>query len=307
MDIESYTITPTLKLINLHTPIPGYEKFIGAYLFQSEKKAVVDVGPRVALLNLLAGLAALKVSPGEIDYVILTHIHLDHAGGAGTAIKVMRRARVVAHSRARAHLIDPARLWQASLKTLGHLAIDYGEIEAVPENRLIIAEDGMKLDLGRGLVLEVYLTPGHASHHLSLFDRSSGVLIAGEAAGVSIDGTIRLATAPPFNLAETLASMDKLIALGARKLCYGHFGCYDNGTERLRTARQKLITWHEIVSSAAKTGKTAGEILTLLREKDRGLDYLAGLSKDEYDREYLLLVNSLNGLREAAAKPGGGI
>jgi len=277
---------------------------MGAYLFCGEKNAVVDVGPRVTVPNLLSALAALKMSPEEIDYIILTHIHIDHAGGVGTAIGEMSRAKVLAHGRARSHLIDPTMLWKASVETLGALALKYGNIEPVPEDRLVAATDLMKLDLGRGLMLEIYHTPGHAAHHLSLFDRANGVLIAGEAAGVCIDGITRLATPSPFKLEEALSSIDRLIALEPQRLCYGHFGCYDNALERLRFIRQRLVTWYEIVSSAVKAGKSSEGILAILREKDRSLDYLNSLGRNEYSRERLFLISSINGLSESVSKSG---
>ena len=296
---QIYTITPTLKLINLQLPIPGHEEFIGAYLFCGERNAVVDIGPTVAVPSLLSALAKIGMSGEEIDYVVLTHIHIDHAGGVGTVIREMSRAKVLTHSRAVSHLVDPTMLWQASRKTLGDLALKYGNIEPVPEDRIEVARDGMKLDLGRGLVLEIYLTPGHAAHHLSLFDRGSGVLITGEAAGVCIDGIVRLATPPPFKFEEALSSIDKLIALKPRRLCYGHFGCYDGAPEQLVLIRQKLVAWYEIVGTAAKGGKNLEEILVILREKDRSLDYLSALGPDEYRREHLFLVNNISGLVSA--------
>jgi glyoxylase-like metal-dependent hydrolase (beta-lactamase superfamily II) len=300
--MEIYTITPNLKLLNLQPPIPGYGKFIGAYLFQDEKNAIIDVGPKAAIPNLLRALTELNLNPSEIDYIVLTHIHMDHAGGVGTALREMSNAKVVAHSRAIKHLVDPTVLWQSSLKTLGELAIKYGEIEPVPEHRIVAATDQMKLDLGRGLNLEIYLTPGHAPHHLSIFDRANGVLIAGEAAGVCAEGAVRPTTPPPFKLEETLASIDKLIALKPQKLCYDHFGCYDNAGERLKAYRQKLIDWHEIVGDAAKAGKSPEEILALLRKKDNSLSYLDNLDRDEYAREFALLINSINGLAGSVQK-----
>lgn len=269
-----------------------------------ERNVIIDVGPKAAIPNLLSLLAKLDMSPEEIDYIVLTHIHIDHAGGAGTAAREMSKAKVIAHSRARSHLIDPARLWEASLKTLGDMALQYGSIEPVPEDRVVAATDLMKLDLGGGLILEIYLTPGHASHHLSLFDRANGVLIAGEAAGVCIEGAIRLATPPPFKLEETLSSIDRLIALEPQRLCYGHFGCYDNASERLKFIRQKLLEWYEIVNSAARAGKKPEDILSMLREKDESLNYLNSLGRDEYSREQALLINSINGLSESARESG---
>jgi glyoxylase-like metal-dependent hydrolase (beta-lactamase superfamily II) len=298
--ISVHTVSPTLKLIDLQPPIPGYERFIGVYLFCGEKKAIIDPGPKSAIPNLLSALAELSISPKAIDYVILTHIHIDHAGGTGTALRDMPRARVLAHSQALRHLIDPAKLWEASLKTLGDLALQYGRIEPVLEDRLVAANDLMTIDLGRGLVLEVHITPGHAAHHLSLFDKKDGILIAGEAAGVCVNGAVRMATPPPFRLDETLSSIDRLISLEPKMLCYGHFGCYGNAVERLRLARSKLLTWYETVGSAVREGKTPEDILVLLRGKDRDLDYLDTLSKDAYRREHDLLINSINGLGQSA-------
>ena len=298
--MEIYAITPTLKLLNLQPPIPGYGKFIGAYLFQGKKSAIIDVGPKAAIPNLLQALTELNLSPGEIDYIVLTHIHIDHAGGVGTALKEISNAKVLAHNRAIPHLVDPTTLWQNSLKTLGELAIKYGEIEPVPEHRILAVTDQMKLDLGNDLTLEIYLTPGHATHHLSIFDRANGVLIAGEAAGVCIEGNVRPATPPPFKLEETLASIDKLMNLKPQKLCYGHFGCYDRAGERLKAYRQKLIDWHKIVGASAKSGKNPEEILTLLRQKDNSLSYLDHLDRDEYAREFALLINSIKGLAGSA-------
>lgn len=302
--METYTITPSHKLINLQPPIPGYEEFLGAHLFYGERKALIDVGPRVTVPKLLSALNKLDTSPKQIDYIILTHIHIDHAGGTGTAIREMSRAKVVVHSRGRSHLISPTILWKASLETLGKLATEYGSIEPVPEDRIMVAADLMNLDLGQGLILEIYLTPGHAPHHLSLFDRTNGVLIAGEAAGVCVSGRIRPATPPPFKLRDSLSSIDRLIALEPQKLCYGHFGCYDNALERLSFMKQKLLAWYEIVSSAAKTGMNLEETLTVLMKKDRSLDYLNTLGKDEYNRERLLLLNSIKGLYESTRESG---
>ena len=290
------TITPTLKLLDLEPPIPAYSRMLGAYLFCGEKNAIVDVGPKQAIPGLLQALDELNLSPKAIDYILLTHIHIDHAGGVGTVLKEMSNAKILAHSRAVSHLINPAMLWKASLKTLGDAAIQCGEIEPVPERKIIVAKDQMELDLGEGLVLEIYLTPGHAAHHLSIFDRANRVLIAGEAAGVCVGGVLRPAVPPPFKLEETLSSIDKLIELSPQKLCYAHLGCYDNGVERLKLYREKLLLWHKVVKSAAKTSKSPEDILALLRNEDKSLNYLDSLNKDEYDREAVLLTNSIIGL-----------
>lgn len=298
--MKVYPIAPALTLIDLAPPIPGYDRFIGAWLLCGERRAIVDPGPASAIPNLLAALHQLDISPGEIDYIILTHIHIDHAGGAGIALREMPRARVFAHVQAFRHLVAPARLWEASLKTLGDLALGYGRIEAVPEDRLAILSDLAAIDLGRGVVLEAHYTPGHAAHHLSLFDRGGGVLLAGEAAGVCIDGAVRMATPPPFRLDETLSSIDRLMTLEPETLCYGHFGACGDAMDRLRLARSKLLAWHRTVGRAVREGLGLEETLAVLRKQDPDLDYLDRLGPDAYRREHDLLINTIKGLGQTA-------
>ena len=293
---EILTVTPNIRLLHLQPPIPGYHRFIGPYLITGEKNAVVDIGPASAIPFLLSALNKAAIDPDDINYILFTHIHIDHAGGAGGAIRALPNAKVLAHARAHAHLVNPAALWESSLKVLGDYAIKSGPIEPVPEDRIIDATDEMKLDLGHDLIMEAYLTPGHAVHHLSFFEPSSGILLVGEAAGVCIDGNMRVATPPPFKLEVTLSSIDKLIALRPQKLCYSHFGCYDNGLERLKMYKKKLIEWYEVINSLASSGKTSEEILITLRKNDRDLAYLDELDRDVYSREISLLTNSIRGI-----------
>jgi glyoxylase-like metal-dependent hydrolase (beta-lactamase superfamily II) len=295
-EIAVVDIYSNMKLLDPHLPIPGYDKFIGSYLVLGARNAIVDPGPASAKSGLLSALAKAGVRPEDIHYIVLTHIHIDHAGGTGGVIKNLPNATVVAHRRAIPHLTDPSMLWSASLKTLGDLALKYGPIEPVPENRVMEAADHMQLDLGGGTVLQIYLTPGHAVHHLSLFDSATRVLIAGEAAGVCVNGVIRPATPPPFKLEEAMASIDRLIELEPDKICYGHFGCYDNGLGRLKLYKEKLLLWYEVIKSEIGSGTNPEAILTALKEKDRDLVYLDGLNAYEYARELVLLNNSIYGM-----------
>jgi glyoxylase-like metal-dependent hydrolase (beta-lactamase superfamily II) len=294
--IGTVEINSRLNLVDLCFPVPGYEKFIGAYVYCGLHKAVIDVGPRKTLPQLIHALAQLQIHPEEIDYIILTHIHIDHAGGTGDALQMMPKAKVVVHPRGIRHLVNPQTLWESSRKTLGQLALEYGEIPPVPEERIIVAHDGMKLDMGGGHEFTIYFTPGHAIHHLSVYDETDRILLAGEAAGVCLEGTVRLATPPPFRLAESLASLDKLIALCPDRLCYGHFGCYGDAMTKLKLIREKTISWYGIVHGLArKTGELA-DILASLREKDYDLNYLNGLPEAAFLREQGFLFNTIQGL-----------
>jgi len=288
-------IAANLKLLDPQIPIPAYSRFIGSYLLLGERKAIIDPGPASARPGLLSAVEEAGLRTEDVRYIVLTHIHVDHAGGVGAVMPDFPNATVLAHSRARPHLIDPTALWNASVKVLSDLALKYGPMEPVPADRIAEVTDGMIIDLGR-TQLKVYLTPGHAVHHISLFDPDTRILIAGEAAGVCVNGVIRPATPPPFKLEETVASIDRLIELEPQKICYGHFGCYDNGIDRLRHYKEKLFLWQEIIRSAFAEGMVMDDILPLIKKRDRDLDYLDGLNSDEYARELVLLNNSILGM-----------
>jgi glyoxylase-like metal-dependent hydrolase (beta-lactamase superfamily II) len=294
--IEIIDIAPGIILVDPQPPIPGFNKFIASYLLLGERTAIVDPGPAAAIPGLLSGLTEVGLKREQVDYVVLTHIHLDHAGGIGALIASLPRAMVIVHNRAISHLVNPGPLWDASLKTLGRLAVQYGQVAPIPESRIIPAADLMELNVGGGLTPQIYLTPGHAVHHLSLFERSHRILFAGEAAGVCINGTIRPATPPPFKLEVTVASIDRLMALGPARLCYGHFGCYGDAVNRLKLYRDKLVSWYNAVRRQAGHEKTPEDILMLMRQKDTDLDYLDKLDSDTFAREYTFLLNSIHGM-----------
>jgi len=298
---QAHSVSPGISFIDLDAALSGYKRFFCTYLLRGEKTALIETGPRACAPEFMEAVDG-SVGRKNVDYIILTHIHLDHAGGIGTVHREMPHARVIAHPRARAHLAEPSRLWAASRATLGELALKWGEIEPVPEESIIEAHEGMRLDLGAGLAVEFYHTPGHAPHHLSIFEPVSRTFFSGEAAGVWIDSTHRPTCGPPFRLDVTLSSMDRLAALEPLKICYAHFGCYEDAPAKIRTVREQMLRWYDFVRAHAANGSTPGEILERLRRHDSSLHYLEGLDTATFDREYSLLSNSVRGLCQAAAE-----
>ncbi len=292
--MKTYTLAHNLKLIDVAPPIPGFKKFISVYVLKARKVALIDVGPSVSVENLVSGLAELNINPADISYIFATHIHLDHAGGIGKAIKQMPKAIVIVHERGGRHLIDPARLWEASQRALGKLALKYGPVEPVPEDRIILAKDGMLLNLG-DMEIEVINTPGHASHHLSFVDRKEGRLFVGDAAGVYIRGLIMLDTPPPFNLEQALTSLDKLIRLGATSLYYAHFGYATHAPDKLRYFKQQLISWGNIIADCLEKKANWQEIYNEIREKDGTLARIDSLPLNERRRDLNLAKLSIMG------------
>jgi len=292
-------ISSKITLIDVNPPIPGFDNFIASYLLHGEKKALVDVGPTCGIPSLLATLRQIPVRTEDIEYIVLSHIHLDHAGGIGAAMKAFPYAKLIVHPRGRIHLVDPSRLWRSSLETLGETAVQYGSLEPVSEERIIPAEDGMILDLGGESRWEIYFTPGHASHHISLFNKQEKLLIAGEAGGICANDIFRVTTPPPFKLDELLGSIDKLLALRPERICYAHFGCYDGAVERLQRIRNKTLLWYSIISEEASRGRTDEELLEIMKQKDSDLSYLDSLGSSYYKREYDLLFNCIRGMAMA--------
>ncbi len=306
--VKTYKLERGLSIIDVAPPIRGFERFISVYVLEAGGIALVDVGPTVSVVNLVSGLQQLKVNPGDVNYVFISHIHLDHAGGIGRALKQMPNASVVVHEKGAPHLIDPTKLWADSQRALGELAGKYEPLEPVPDDRVIIGRDGMVFDLG-GVKLEVLETPGHASHHLSFWDSQKKRLFVGEAAGVyvaDVDLT-RPGTPAPFNLEQSLESLDRLIRLAPASMCYGHFGCAPQPLDRLRTVKRQLILWSKIIAACVDEGLSIEDMYPRIRKEDEMMARLDGIPAERRDRELYFIANSIKGLVGYFEKFGTGL
>ncbi|MDH5460593.1 MAG: MBL fold metallo-hydrolase, partial [Candidatus Bathyarchaeota archaeon] len=148
----------------------GIKNFIASYVLKGRHVAIVETGPAFSVSNLLSGLKELNIKLEEVAYVAVSHIHLDHGGGAGTLMKYLPKAKVIVHRRGAPHLANPEKLWTQAREVLGSVAEMYGKPELVPEEKIIAATDGMTFDIGNNVELKVVETLGHASHHLSYYE-----------------------------------------------------------------------------------------------------------------------------------------
>lgn len=156
----------------------------GAYLIQDEKLTLVETGSATSHEPLLHGLDQLGVKPEDLDYVIVTHVHLDHAGGAGQLMQLAKKAQLVVHPRGARHMIDPSKLWNGAKQVYGdRLQSLFGPMVPVPERQVLVRNHGETLDIG-GRTLTFYDSPGHAKHHFTIHDPVSHALYAGDAVGV---------------------------------------------------------------------------------------------------------------------------
>ncbi len=221
----------------VHTIDTGFGRpgLVAAYLMESAGRAAfIDVGPASTLARLLEALEARGLGPEAVDWVVLTHVHLDHAGAAGALMARLPRARLLVHPRGARHLIDPSRLIAGAAAVYGEEALRrrFGEILPVPAERVVEAPEGTRIDLG-GRVLRVLDTPGHARHHLCLHDPAGSGVFTGDTFGLCYpeldapEAPFLLPTTTPvqFDPVALHASMDRIAALGAGRAWLTHFGC----------------------------------------------------------------------------------
>ena len=292
MDAKINPVSNDLFLITLPPPIPGFDDFIGCWLYRKNISFIVDPGPSVTSKALLRALEELKIS--RLDYIFLTHIHIDHAGGVGDIAARFPESPIICHKAGIPHLVDPSRLWEGSVKTLGETAKAYGPIKPVSSDRLI-QTDQFKSD-----IITSVFTPGHSPHHVSYLTEK--YLFAGEAAGVflSLDSGreyLRPATPPRFFLEISTDSIDALIEKKPLNICYGHHGIKGNAVEMLNKHRSQLMLWEKIIRK--KIQNSNDDFLTscfnrLLKEDPLLADY-SHMSQPVQKREQGFIINSIKG------------
>lgn len=225
------------------------------YLIAEGNKALVDTGPATSASTVLDGIRKIGFQPEEIDYIILTHIHLDHSGGAGTLLNYMPRAKVIAHQKAIKHLIDPSRLVSSAIAAQGREFVEgNGEVLPVPEQRLISANDGDSLDLGGGQILTLLSCPGHAPHELCILESRNRGIFVGDAVGHYLDGTdvmVPVTPPPSFDLDLYISTLDRLLRLSISRIYFAHSGISEQVQEKLELAKRKLFERDRIIAKAA--------------------------------------------------------
>jgi glyoxylase-like metal-dependent hydrolase (beta-lactamase superfamily II) len=261
--------------IVIDTKMHGFSGITAAFLLQGETTALIETGPRSSIDNVLDGLAAAKVE--QLDWIIVTHIHLDHAGAAGTLLQHFPNATVAVHPVGAPHLIDPAKLWSSATRIYGDAMEQlWGGVDPVPEERIRVVEDGDVIDLG-DRTLQAVETPGHAFHHHAFLDASVGAVYVGDALGVRLarTGRVRPATPPPeFHLIKALRSIERIRSLDARVLYLTHYGPHDDGSpatpaEVCDEAASALEQWAEWVRWARADGADVEEVISRVGREAR--------------------------------------
>lgn len=268
-----YTTLLMASILTLDDNWMGRPRSIATALLESDShRAVVDPGPGSTLETLRQQLHARGIAVGDLDAILLTHIHLDHAGATGALIRENPRLAVYVHKLGAPHMIDPlkllasaARLWPNNLQRL------FGETLPVPAENLRILEGGETLTLGERKIAVVY-TPGHASHHVSYFENLEGVAFVGDTAGVQIEGNayVMPATPPPdIDLGIWDASLAAILERQPRRLFLTHFGFSEKPAEHIAQFRERLHRWaattEEIVRAAGSESAALEAFMAAMR------------------------------------------
>ena len=285
-----------LYLVDLDLPFGGFKKFISSWIYHRYGLTfVVDPGPSSTVKILLEALKRLDIS--SIDYLLLTHIHVDHAGGSGDLLEKFPGTKVICHANAAEHLINPQKLWRATLKVLGKSAEQYyGEIKPFPEHTEFFHENIDDSDVN----IKIVQTPGHAAHHLCF--QIDELLFAGEALGVyltDVPGLYHRPATPPVFKYEIFAQSVKDIARlqDVKTFCFGHYGALDISLKKIcdNTLRQ-MDLWLKIVSD--NLDKSAQNIRAEILKRDKTLQPLSDFPEDIYERELSFFLNSISGMQQ---------
>src|SRR5437879_1423673 len=212
----------------LDTLLGGMGGMTAGFLIEGEEPALVETGSQSSTATVRDALAVAGIGSDDLRWLIVTHIHLDHAGAVGDLARAFPKATVVVHEKGARHLVDPTRLIDSAARVYGPLLDGlYGRMEAVPADRLMAAGDAFRVDLGGGRTLRMVDSPGHAKHHHAVLDEMTGTLLVGDAVGVKLPdiGVLRPATPPPdFDLEQATASLRRFRDLRPKLVVLTHYG-----------------------------------------------------------------------------------
>jgi glyoxylase-like metal-dependent hydrolase (beta-lactamase superfamily II) len=263
-------IAPGIQQID--TLLGGLEQLTAGFLIAGPQPALVETGSQSSAATVRDALTAAGVGPNDLRWLIVTHIHLDHAGAVGDLAREFPNATVVVHEKGARHLVDPTRLIDSAARVYGPLLDGlYGRLTPVPSDRVIAASDRYRVDIGDGRALVMIDSPGHAKHHQAVLDEQTGALMVGDAVGVQLPGLgeLRPATPPPdFDMELAIASLHRFAELRPQLLVLTHYGPVVDAQQTLTDAEDVLRRWVDVAERALSGAPEAGvdEVTTALAD-----------------------------------------
>jgi glyoxylase-like metal-dependent hydrolase (beta-lactamase superfamily II) len=292
--LNTKEIGKNLFMVDLETG--GFKNLICSYVIKGKKPVLIEAGPTNSIPNLITGLKDLDVKFEDVEYVAVTHVHLDHGGGVGTLLKSLPNAKVIVHPRGMPHLIDPQRLWLSAQTVLGFVSEIFGKPEPVPKDRIIPMTEGA-FDLGFGAKLAVTETVGHASHNLSFQESFNYGVFPGDAAGTYLPefDVVVPTTPPPFYLDSALASLDRLIGLNPSVLYFSHFGKATDGVQRLKDYKMQLQLWANIAEEGGSKNWSLEQVRDHIINEDKVMRLVSDFLKSHRIYQKTVLENCIKG------------
>jgi glyoxylase-like metal-dependent hydrolase (beta-lactamase superfamily II) len=261
------------EVFQIDTRMAGYDGVTAGYLIRGDRPCLVETGTAPSAPTVRDALARLGVGPSDLASVVVTHIHLDHAGGTGDIAAMFPAAEVVVHELGARHLADPSRLMNSARMVYGdELDFLFGTLAPTPAERIRTVERTGVIDLGGGRRLESHYSPGHAKHHVGLIDSVSGDLYVGDAAGVYVQetGDMRPATPPPdFDLDVALTSLRTFAELQPTRLLFSHFGPVTAIEDTLERSAAEISLWVEETRRARRAGLDLDHAVAMVAERTR--------------------------------------
>jgi len=286
---NAYSIHPQMNVM-----------FCLSYLVLGDKPALIDPGSTAQARIILESLKSdLGFDLERLAYIIPTHLHLDHGGGAGYVAQQLPQAQVIVHQRYKKHLQNPSTLVKAFKNTFGDdFADNYGQVLPVPEGQIIGIDDGDEIDLG-DRILKAFVTRGHANHHISLLDTNTQGLFCGDTLGMYfpwIDGIV-VVCPEGFDLDLQLDSIDRLKQIKPEKLFFAHEGTGENPLELMQRTARQLEDCQRVVQASIADGDN------LLQTENRLGTYFRSNVSTELNYKKMYLGLTAGGYRKYLQKP----
>ncbi len=265
-----HRLTENITAIDLQ--FQGRPEVIASYLFYNgTEAALIETGPTATVETLIEGVQAAGVPIEELRQLVVTHIHLDHAGAAGVLVRRFPWLRVYVHPVGAPHLADPTKLLASAARLYGDkMESLWGAVLPVPAERIVTVNDGDQIKLP-GTNLCAFDTPGHARHHHAYLDLRSNLLFTGDVAGVRMPGVryVRPPTPPPeLDIDAWVASIAKLRALDASGLCLTHFGLFRGNLDwHWNDLERRLVGWGQLIREQLDKGASEAAILQLIKSR----------------------------------------
>ncbi|HVF76089.1 MAG TPA: MBL fold metallo-hydrolase [Acidimicrobiales bacterium] len=282
-------------VVEIDTLLGGWDRVTAGYLVEGPAPVLVETGSQSSVPTLLAELAELGLGPSDLAGVVVTHIHLDHAGGVGDVARAFPKATVYVHEKGARHLADPSRLVDSAAMVYGDLLDTlYGRLDPTPAERIHVLDDGEEIEVGPGRALTTVDSPGHAKHHLGLHDSESGILFVGDAVGVRLPdaGVLRPSSPPPdFDLDQALHSLQKFAARSPAGIALAHYGLVPDHTTVLDEAADTLNRWANVAEQAWREGRDIAAAL-----ESAFADDLVAVGEEHREK-----LETLNGVHSNAA------